>query len=138
MDRRALTGTIAIFVVWTAGSFLVHSVLLHADYAQFPNLYRTEMEIQALMPVLILAHLLLAAAFTWIYARGAEAKAWIPQGLRYGLAVAGLTVIPSYTITYVVQPLTRMMVVRQILFDSLVLLTSGLVIAYIYRNKRTA
>ena len=138
MDRRVLIGTIAIFVVWMAGSFLVHGVLLHADYAQFPDLYRTEMETQALMPVLILAHVLLAAAFTWIYARGAEAKAWIPQGLRYGLAVACLTVIPTYTITYVVQPLPPMMVMRQILFDSLLLLVLGLVIAYIYRNKRTA
>lgn len=138
MDRRALIGTIAVFVVWMAGSFLVHGVLLHADYAQFPNLYRTEAETQALMPVLILAHVLLAAAFTWIYASGTEAKAWIPQGLRYGLAVALLTVIPTYTITYVVQPLPAVMVMRQITFDTLLLLVLGLVVAYIYRNKRTA
>ena len=138
MDRRALIGTLAVFAVWMAGSYLVHGVLLHADYAQFPNLYRTQTETGALMPILVAAHGLLAGAFAWIYARGTEAKAWIPQGLRYGLAVACLTVIPTYTNTYVVQPLPPMMVMRQILFDSLLLVVLGLVIAYIYRNKRTA
>ena len=138
MDCRALIGTLAVFVVWMAGSYLVHGVLQHADYAQFPNLYRTEAETQALMPILVTAHLLLAAAFTWIYARGTEAKAWIPQGLRYGAAVACLTAIPTYTITYVVQPLPRTLVMRQIGFDTLLLLVLGTVIAYIYRNKRTA
>ena len=138
MDRRALIGTITVFVVWMAGSYLVHGVLLHGDYAQFPTLYRTQTETQALMPILVAAHGLLAGAFTWIYARGTEAKPWIPQGLRYGLAVACLTVIPTYSITYVVQPLTSTLVMRQITLDTLLLLVLGLVVAYIYRNKRTA
>jgi hypothetical protein len=62
---------------------------------------------------MIAAHVVLAGAFTWIYLRGHEARPWLSQGLRYGLAVALLTVIPSYTIYYVVQPMPGATVVKQ-------------------------
>jgi hypothetical protein len=44
----------------------------------------------------------MAGAFVWIYSRGVADAPWVPQGLRFGLAVALLTVVPTYTIYYVV------------------------------------
>jgi hypothetical protein len=87
---------------------------------------------------MIFAHVVLAGAFTWIYIRGHEAKPWLPQGLRFGLAVALLTVIPTYTIYYVVQPMPGMTVVKQIVFDSIVLLVLGAVAAFINRGRMRA
>ena len=49
---------------------------------------------------MIFAHVMMAGAFTWIYARGVENKPWLGQGLRFGLAVAFLAVIPLYLIYY--------------------------------------
>jgi hypothetical protein len=37
--------------------------------------------------------------------RGVEAKPWVAQGERFGIAVALLTVWPTYLIYYVVQPM---------------------------------
>jgi len=37
---------------------------------------------------MILAHVILAGAFVWIYSRGVEAKPWLAQGFRFGLAIA--------------------------------------------------
>ncbi len=34
-------------------------------------------------PLMILAHVILSGAFVWIYARGAEAKPWLLQGVRF-------------------------------------------------------
>jgi hypothetical protein len=87
------------------GSFVVHGVLLHNDYAQMPTLFRPEAEAQQYFPLMILAHVILAGAFAWIYSRDVEAKPWLPQGIRFGLAVALLTVVPTYMIYYVVQPM---------------------------------
>ena len=56
------------------GSFVVHGVLLHDDYAKMPTLFRPEAEAQQYFPLMIFAHVILAAAFAWIYARGVEAK----------------------------------------------------------------
>ena len=86
------------------------------------------------MPLMIFAHVLLAGAFTWIYAKGVEARDWFPQGLRYGLAVAFLTIIPTYIITYVVQPIPQIMMIKQIVFDGILLLVLGAIVAFLYRN----
>ena len=82
MNRAFLIAWIVIFVVWMVGSFVVHGVLLHDDYAKLPNLFRPEAEAQQYFPLMILAHIILAGAFSWIYSRGVEAAPWFPQGNR--------------------------------------------------------
>jgi hypothetical protein len=72
MDRRFFIAWLVLFVALMAGSFLVHGTLLHADYSQLPNLFRTEEDAQRHFPLMILAHVILSGAFVWIYARGAE------------------------------------------------------------------
>ena len=34
----------------------------------------------------------------WIYAHGVEPGSWLPQGIRFGIAIALLTVVPWYLI----------------------------------------
>ena len=135
MDRKFFIAWVALFVAWMAGSFVVHGALLHADYAQLPNLFRTEADAQRHFPLMLLAHVIMAGAFVWIYARGAEPKPWVGQGLRYGAAVALLAVVPTYSIYYVVQPLPGDMVVKQIVFDGVLVLLLGALVAYLYRGS---
>ena len=138
MNKKLLVGWIVIFVLWMAGDFVVHGVLLHGDYANLPNLMRPAAEAQQHFPLMVLAHVLMAGAFVWIYARGLEAKPWLGQGLRYGLAVDLLSSAPLYTIYYVVQPMPGGLVVRQILFEGILVLALGAVVAFLYRNTARA
>lgn len=135
MSKPFLSAWVVVFILWMLGDFLVHGVLLHADYAGLPSLFRTDADSQQYLPFIIIAHVVLAGAFTWIYARGQEARPWLPQGLRFGLAVALLTVVPTYTIYYVVQPMPGVTVVKQIIFDSIVILLAGVVVGFMYRGK---
>ena len=105
MKGKFFLGWVVVFVVWMAGSFVVHGMLLHADYSGLPNLFRPEADAQQHFPLMVLAHVVMAGAFLWIYSRGIEAKPWLPQGIRFGVAVALMTVVPTYTIYYVVQPM---------------------------------
>jgi hypothetical protein len=134
MDKRFFIAWVVIFVVWFLGSYVVHGVLLHDDYAALPNLFRPEAEAQKHFPLMILAHVILSGAFVWIYARGTENKPWVGQGLRYGLAVALLAVVPMYMIYYVVQPMPGSHVVKQIVFDGILVLVLGAIVAYLYRT----
>jgi len=138
MNKTFFVAWAAIFVAWMAGDFVVHGVLLHADYAGLPALFRPEQEAQQYFPLMILAHVLMAGAFAWIYSRGVEAKPWLAQGLRYGLAVAILAYVPTYTIYYVVQPMPGIAVIKQIVFEGLLLLVLGAVVAFLYRNRQRA
>jgi hypothetical protein len=135
MNKTFLIGWVVVFLVWMAGSFVVHGLLLHADYEKVSQLFRPEAEAQQYFPLMILAHVIMAGAFTWIYARGVEAKPWLGQGLRFGAAVALLTVVPLYIIYYVVQPMPGMHVVKQIVFDGILTLVLGAVVAFVYRRR---
>ena len=92
MNKKFLIAWIVIFVAWMAGNFVVHAVLLHDDYAQLANLFRPEADAQHYFPWMILAHAILAGALVWIYTRGVEAKPWLAQGVRFGIAVTLLTI----------------------------------------------
>jgi hypothetical protein len=129
---------IVIFVVWFAGSYVVHGVLLHDDYSKLSNLFRTEADAQAFFPLMILAHVMLSGALVWIYARGAEAKPWLGQGIRFGMAIILLTVVPTYLIYYVVQPMPGATVAKQIVFDGILTLILASVAAFLYRRPTQA
>jgi hypothetical protein len=133
MDKKFFIAWVVIFVAWMAGSFVVHGTLLHDDYTKLSGLFRSEADARPYFPLMVLAHILLAGAFVWIYSRGVEATPWLPQGIRFGVAVALLTVIPTYLIYYVVQPMPGSVVAKQIVFDGILMLILGVITAFIYR-----
>ena len=137
MNKKFLMAWLVMFVLYFAFGFVVHGVLLHDDYIA-TGIMRPEDQQQGMMGLMILAHVMLAGAFTWIYARGVENKPWLGQGLRFGLAVAFLAVIPLYLIYYVVQPLPSSLVCKQIVFDTVCTLILGAVVAFLYRGQGRA
>ncbi len=138
MNKKFIIAWIVIFVAWMCGSFVVHGVLLHDDYARLTNLFRPEADAQKYFPLMILAHVILAGALAWIYSRGVEATPWLPQGLRFGLAIALLTIVPTYIIYYVVQPMPNALVIKQIAFDGILMLILGAIVAFVYRQPESA
>ena len=137
MNKKFLIAWVVLFIAWFIGSFVVHGVLLSADYMQLTSLFRTEADAQKYFPLMILAHVILAGAFVWIYARGVEAKPWLAQGVRFGIAVALLTIVPSYLIYFVVQPMPASVVIKQIVFDGILLVILGMIVAWLYRGAGT-
>lgn len=134
MNKRFLIAWLVLFVAWFLGSFVVHGVLLHNDYMALPNLFRKESDAQNFFPLMILAHVFLSGAFVWIYARGVEAKPWLGQGLRFAVAVIFLTTLPLYLIYFVVQPMPGATVAKQIVFDGILVLILGAIVAFMYRK----
>lgn len=133
MNKKFLVAWLLVFVLYMAGGMLVHGVILGDDYMA-TGLMRPEAEAQKLMHWMILAHVLMAGAFTWIYVRGVENKPWLGQGLRYGLAVAVLFV-PIYMIYYVVQPTPGALAAKQVVLDTILTLVLGTVVAFLYRGQ---
>jgi hypothetical protein len=138
MNKKLIIAWIVLFVVWFLGSFMVHGVLLRPDYMQLINLYRPEPDQQKYFPLMVLAHVFMSGAFAWIYARGVEAKPWMAQGVRFGIAVALLSVVPGYLIYFVVQPLPGSLVIKQIVFDGILMVILGTIAAWLYRDQAAA
>lgn len=135
MNKKLIIAWIVIFVAWFLGSFVVHGVLLNPDYTRLAGtLFRTPADSQHYFPLMILAHVMLSGAFVWIYARGVESKPWLAQGLRFGVAVALLTTVPTYIIYFAVQPMPGGVVIKQIVFDGILTLVLGAIVAWLYRG----
>jgi hypothetical protein len=137
MNRKFILAWVVLFVAWFMGSFVVHGLLLHSDYMLLTSLFRTESDAHSYFHWMILAHVILSGAFVWIYARGVEPKPWLAQGVRFGVAVALLTVVPTYMIYFVVQPMPGDVVVKQIVFDGVLVVILGIIVAWLYRNTAT-
>jgi hypothetical protein len=134
MNKKFVIAWAVLFVAWFLGSFVVHGVLLRSDYMQLTNLFRAESDEQKYFPLMILAHVILSGALVWIYARGAEPKPWMVQGIRFGIAVALLTVVPTYVIYFVVQPMPGELVIKHIVYDGALMVLLGTIVAWLYRD----
>lgn len=138
MDKKFwISGIVASLLFFLIG-FLVHGVLLTEDYMRLKALMRPEAEAMANMPYMILAHVLMGFAFAWIYARGISGASWIAQGLRFGVAVALLVIVPWYLIYYSIQPWPAATVAKQIIFDGIGMVITALAVAFINKDSSSA
>lgn len=132
MTRKCIISAVVMFVMAWALSFVVHGLLLAPDYAGTAGM-RPPAEAQKIIYFIILAQAIFGAAFAWVYYQGREDKPWLAQGIRFGIAVALLTVIPTYLIYHVVTPIALAVVIKQIVFDTIRVVLMGIVLAWINR-----
>jgi hypothetical protein len=133
MDRKFWISAVVAFVLLTVLAFIVHSYLLAADYAKLSNIMRPEADINARLIYILLAHVSAALAMTWIYVEGREDKPWLGQGIRYGIAVVMLAVVPVYLIYHAVTPTPLDVAVKQIIYDGISFVIVAVVVAWINR-----
>jgi hypothetical protein len=133
MNGKSILSVVVMFVMSLLLGFVVHALLLKPDYAQLVGLFRPEAEQQAYFPYMLLAHLSIAVGFVWVYLQGREDGDWLGQGIRYGAAIAVLMTIPTYLIYYAVQPMPGLVVVKQIVFDTVGVVLMGIVVAWLNR-----
>jgi hypothetical protein len=134
MNKRFWISGIVVSILALFLDFIVHGLLLSADYLQQAQLYRTEADQSGHMLWMVIAHLFYGFGLTWIYQRCVSAAAPIAQGLRFGLAIGLTFSVYSYLTYYAVQPLPGTMVSKQIVFD--VILNCLLGVALALLNKR--
>ena len=83
---------------------------------------------------MIVAHIVMAIGWTWIYRIGRENKPWLGQGVRFGLAVAFICTIPTYLIYFAIQPYPSDLVAQQVVYDTIASIVLGIVVAAVNRD----
>ena len=132
MNKCIVSATVMIIMALVLG-FLIHDVLLKADYAQLSNLMRPAADVQGNLVYLLVGNVFIGAAFAWIYVQGKEDKPWLMQGLRFGLAVAFLTAIPFYLVYHAVAPIPLALALKAMVLETIRILLMGVVLAWINR-----
>jgi hypothetical protein len=138
MNRNFVISVVVLFVVSMALGFVVHGVLLGEDYAKLQGIFRTPEDSERHFLAMLAAHAFIAIGFTWIYRQGRDpSRPALGQGVRFGLAVAVLTTIPTYLIYYAVTPMPSDVVAKQIVFDVVAMVIMGIVVALVNRDYGT-
>ncbi len=139
MDRRFWISGVVMSIATLMLGFVVHGVLLVEDYKALGNMYRSDADQMAYFPYMVVAHVLMGFAMTWIYRQGVDtSKSPVSQGLRFGAALTLFSVIPWYLIYYAVQPLPSQLVHKQMIFDGVGTLVLGVLVAYLNPRSRSS
>lgn len=134
MNKQFLISALTMTIATLLAGFVVHATLLSQDYAALPALYRSDEDQQNFFTYMLLAHVLIGIGLTWIYRMGKNDQPWLGQGIRFGIAIAVLTTIPTYLVYYAVQPMPAILAIKQILFDSTTMLFMGVLVAFVNRK----
>jgi magnesium-transporting ATPase (P-type) len=126
---------LVVFIVANVLGFVVHELLLKADYAANQQLLRTQQGAQAHFIYMLLGLASMAAAMVWIYGRGIQARPWVGQGLRFGLAMWSVISVPMFLIYFSVQPWPATVVVKQIGYELPMMLLIGLTLGALHKGQ---
>ena len=140
MNKTFVVSVIVLFVVSMALGFVVHGYLLAGDYMKLQgSVFRSPQDAESYGLAMLAAHVFVAIGFTWIYRHGREpGRSVLGQGVRFGLAVAVLTTIPTYLIYYAVTPMPSDVVAKQIVFDVIAMVIMGIAAAAVNRDYADA
>jgi hypothetical protein len=133
--KKTLVAIVVGFVVQLAGLFLVHSVILKQDYLDTRSVWRSYEAQTARIWAMLLAVLIYVIGAVLIYLRGVEAKPWIGQGIRFGILVALVSVVYGALSGWVIMPIPHMLAVKWIIYESVLSVVFGLVVAAICQPK---
>ena len=136
-DKKFWISFIAIFVVAMGIGFVNHGVLLAGDYSALtPEVMRTLEDQESKLMWQIVAHVLLAFGFVWLYREGrTEGRSWIGQGVRFGIAFALAATVPIFLIYHAVAQFPLAVAMKQSVFDGIGVIVLGLVVAFLNRDQ---
>ena len=101
--KRFMMAMGAVLVIFFVSDFIIHGVWLQPTYKATASLWRTETDMNDHFVWMILAHLIFAKYFTYLFVKGYEGRG-IGEGVRFGL-VMGIFNISNCLVQYTVSPI---------------------------------
>lgn len=133
INVKSLLITIVVaFVAIQVMDFLVHGVWLKPVYEATKSLWRSEADMQSMMPIMLLGHLLTAGAFTLIYAAAVAEKQRLSCTLKYA-STMGLFAGAGQLMMYAVQPYPGSLVVKWIVAGIIEAIILGVIVFKVYK-----
>ena len=133
--KKTMGAIVAGFVIQFGGLFLIHSILLKQDYIDTASVWRSREAMNARFWAMPVAVLIYVAAAVLVYIQGAESKPWIGQGIRFGILLALVAVVYGSLSSWVILLIPYMLAVKWMVYEGVLSLLFGLVVAAICQPK---
>jgi hypothetical protein len=136
--KKLVLAIIVAYIVLMGTNYLVHSVWLMPDYDAIAASHRNAEGIMHRFWAMALGQFFFVAMFAYIYTRGREAKPWLEQGIRYGIVMTFMTVVPYSLSEYTVYIVPYRLVIKWMIAGGIQLLILGLIVAGICKRDASA
>jgi len=135
MNKKVLPGALAVFVTVVVLDSFVNMFLLTPEYETTKHLWRATQDIN--MALLIVCYAIQAFFFAFIFSKGYEGKG-VAEGLRFGLYVSLLMVLPFAYMSYATMLIPYMLSLKYFLFGTMTWVIAGAVVALVFGKYRHA
>ncbi len=136
--KKLVLAIVTAYIVLMLTNYLVHGVWLAADYAAIPASHRSPEGIMHRFWAMAVGQFFFAAMFAYIYTRGRESKPWLVQGIRYGIIMTFMTVVPYSLTEYVVYIVPYQLAIKWMFAGGIQLIVLGLMVAGICTEQAAA
>jgi uncharacterized membrane protein (DUF485 family) len=134
--KKLIGAIVAAYVVLMGTNYFIHQILLMPDYDAIPMSHRANTGIMERLWVMAIGQFFFATLFAYIYTRGAENKPWLVQGIKYGILMTFLTVVPYSLSEYDVYIIPYMLAIKWMCFGGVQMILLGLVVAGICQGEK--
>ena len=131
---RVALAAVGAFATIFAMECVIHHGILGEFYKAHAGWWRPEAEMKAMMPIMLAAQVLLAALLVVVYGKGYEAnKGGVGQGVRFGLLIGMLLMLPTSLVNFVVYPYPASLISTWLIGGMIELTLVGAVIGLLYK-----
>lgn len=132
---------ISVGIVWftmVATDFLCHGIWLAPLYMETAHFWRTQDEMQKMLPLIWLSNFMFSSSFVWIYMQGVTKSDPWGQAFRYALAILLVSRFPEHMGMWATAPFPGELVMKWVFISTFqALLASWVVTFFLHKNPRT-
>jgi len=126
MGKRIWIGFVTVFVTTQIIEVIVHFILLNSAYSQHLHIWRPIVEVRLWM--LPVTGMFFSFFFVLIFSKGYEGKGLV-EGVRYGVYVALLTVLPHAYSSYAMMQIPYLITLQWFLYETSEYIIAGVLLA---------
>ena len=130
--KRFLLAGLAVFVLFQALDFVIHSLILGPEYEAISSVWRPDME--SVMWIMMVASFFFSFIFVYIYSKGFGSG--ILSGIGYGLLIGIFANTIPVINQFVIYPLPGFLVVQWCIYGLLQFMICGAAASLIYTVKK--
>jgi hypothetical protein len=131
---KKLVAAVVLGYAWLMlTGYLINDIWLMHDYMLSPDSWRTMPDMQHKFWIMWAGELLFTVMFVWVYSRGIEKKSWLGQGIRYGIVMSLLVMIPECFYEYAIYRVHHMLAIKWMVSGTAQLIVMGLIVAFVYK-----
>ena len=130
--KRLLFAALAVFVTFQVFDFVIHNLLLSADYEASMDLWRPNM--MEMMWLNYLASIILSLFFSYIFAKGYQGKG-VLEGVWFGVIFGIGYHLVNILSQYFVYPIPLVLMVKWLIFGFFEFVIVGIVVSLVYKSK---